>query len=147
MYLVAKRKYMRFELKHNNSLSKSILTDRKKEYNFIFPIAVTYTGTWITTAKNVPLLVKWKILDQWFLAEILDFEMTTFPTDNVLNYASMYDMDEDGELPDDLTQTETILTRLLWGEIDRNKAILLVSAMEDMDIDDVTKNLDEMGMF
>ncbi len=147
MYLVAKRKYMRFELKHNNSLDKSILTDRKKEYNFIFPIAVTYTGKWITTAKNVPLLVKWKILDQWFLAEILDFEMTTFPTDNVLNYASMYDMDEDGELPDDLTQTETILTRLLWGEIDRNKAILLVSAMEDMDIDDVTKNLDEMGMF
>ena len=140
-------KLMRFELKHNNSLNKSILTDCKKEYNFIFPIAVTSTGKWITTAKNVPLLVKWQILDQWFPAEGLDFEMTTFPTDDILNYASMYDMDEDGELPDDLTVTETILTRLLWGEIDRTKAILLVSALEDMEIDDVNTNLEAMGLF
>lgn len=119
----------------------------KKEYNFIFPIAVTSTGKWITTAKNVPLLVKWQILDHWFPTEGLDFELTTFPTYDILNYASMYDMDEDGELPDDLTMTETILTRLLWGEIYRTKAILLVSALEDMEIDVVAHNLDKMGMF
>jgi hypothetical protein len=139
--------HMRFELKHNNSLDKSILTDRKKEYNFVLPIAVTATGKWITTAKNVPLLVKWQILDQWFPAEVADFEMTSIPTDDGLNYASFYDMNEDGDLPDDLTQTEKILTRLLWGSIDRTKAILIVSALEDMEIDDVTKNLDHLGLF
>jgi hypothetical protein len=85
--------------------------------------------------------------DQWFPAEVIDDGMKSMPAEASINYGSLYDLFEKGEIPKDLTPTEIVLTNLLWGDIERNRAILLVSALEDMNIDAVKRNLDNLGMF
>lgn len=81
------------------------------------------------------------------LAEERSDEMSKMPEDDRINYASLYSMREGKSLPDDLTVTESVLTGLLWGEISRTKAVLLVAALENMDTASITGQLDEMGLF
>jgi len=57
------------------------------------------------------------------------------------------DEDDYGVLPDDLTPTELLLTRFLWGEVDMFLTILLVAAVEDMSIEEVSNSLKKMNLF
>lgn len=130
---------MEFELKHNDSrLSREkILTD----YHFPDPTSVKIK-TPIITDKSLLTSVS----DQ-FPDEMPDPEITCAYFPDRINYVSFYGMEEGGELPDDLTPTEILLTKLLWGEADRFMTILLVSAIEDMSIEDATKSLAKMKLF
>ena len=143
---------MKFELKHNNCrLSKEkFLSD----YNFsdLFFLIRTISS---------PIVDK-SILSSFsdmYPEERLDPLITSLPAPDKLNYASLFgiedeDVDEDeyydvGEegLPCDLTQSEMLLTKLLWGEADRFLTILLVAALEDMSIEDVSLSLKKMNLF
>ena len=77
----------------------------------------------------------------------MDIKMKTMPEEASVCYASLYDMDDEGVMPDDLTATETILTKLLWGEISRTRAVLLVAALENMDASLIEEQLDKIGLF
>lgn len=99
---------------------------------------------------------KRKIIDQNLLhrpcrdnsgEEQMDIKMKTMPEEASVCYASLYDMDDEGVMPDDLTATETILTKLLWGEISRTRAVLLVAALENMDASLIEEQLDKIGLF
>lgn len=64
-----------------------------------------------------------------------------------MHFDSLFSLDEGGELPDDQTPTEMLLTRLLWGEVDRYIAVLCVAALEDMSVEDVERSLQKMIFF
>jgi hypothetical protein len=142
---------MDFELKHNNyRLSKEKLLS---EYNFTDVLLIK---------TKIPPVIDNSVLSSFsdlFPEERLDPLITSLPAPDRVNYASLLgiedeEVDEDeyknieeGGLPADLTPTEMLLTKLLWGEADRFLTILLVAALEDMSIEDVSISLRKMNLF
>ncbi len=138
---------MRFELKHNNSLAKSISIYSDSQHYIIMKFDYFKSDNRKKQSRSAVKISKSILNDQWFPAEVIDDGMKSMPAEASINYGSLYDLFEKGEIPKDLTPTEIVLTNLLWGDIERNRAILLVSALEDMNIDAVKRNLDNLGMF
>lgn len=140
-----------FELRHNNSriIKETLMT----QYN-IEDLLVIKTNTTPIVEKSIL-----STFSELYPEEKLDPLITSLPAPDRLNYASMYDIedeevDEDeyynvgeGGLPGDLTQSEMLLTKLLWGEVDKFLTILLVAALEDMSIEDVSTSLRKMNLF
>ena len=142
---------MFFELKHNDfRINKQKLF---AEYNF--------ADSLLNNSTTIPILDK-SILSYFsdmFPEERLDPLITSLPAPDRVNYASMYDIGEeevDEEeydnineegLPNDLTPTEKLLTKLIWGEVDIFLTILLVAAIENMSIEDVSMSLKKMKIF
>lgn len=134
-----KIKCMYFELKHNNSQISS--TELRNEFYVPDHFSLKNRSAVIT---NKTLLVN---LNKRFPEEKPDLQLTSLYTADKVHYVSLFGMDEGGELPDDLTQTEMLLTHLLWGEVDRYIAVLCVAALEDMSVEDVEKSLQKMNLF
>lgn len=77
-------------------------------------------------------------------SEMLDFAMECFPDFSRTDYVSLYGGIKNGVLPNDLTPTERVLTNFIHGRIDRLMAVLLVSALENMAIEDVLTELENL---
>lgn len=70
----------------------------------------------------------------YFPDEILDINMTSLTKEACIDYCTILNYEKEGDLPDDLTQTELILTKVLHGEIHKDYAKLLVCALENMEM-------------
>ncbi|MBK9150352.1 MAG: hypothetical protein IPM26_04855 [Saprospiraceae bacterium] len=84
-------------------------------------------------------------LSETFPEERLDKKIVKLPYARLVNYAVRMEYEDGGELPDDLTVTESILTDVLWGKRDKSIAALLVAALENMDLEDVHHELENLG--
>lgn len=90
-------------------------------------------------------IVKFKAnCKKFFPDEISDFDMICFPEIYNIDYCTLLDYEKDGFLPDDLTHTEIVLTKVLHGEMAKDYACLLVSAIENMDIKEVSDQVDKL---
>lgn len=130
---------MLFELKHNNSMISS--AKLMNEYHVTNLELLKDKSVKITDASLV------NSISMLFPDEVADILISTSSTSDKMHYASLFGLYEEGEWPDDLTPTEMLLTRLLWGEVDRYMAILCVAAMEDMSVEDVNSSLQKMDLF
>jgi hypothetical protein len=130
---------MYFELKHNNSQISS--TELRNEFYVPDHFSLKNRTAVITDKTLLTNLTK------RFPEEKQDLQLISLHSADKVHYVSLFGMHEDGELPDDLTPTEMLLTRLLWGEVDRYIAVLCVAALEDMSVEDVEKSLQKMNLF
>jgi len=130
---------MYFELIRNNSQ----ISSTKLLNEFYVPDLFSLKNR-TTVITDETLLTS---LSKRFPEEKKDTCISSTWTEDKVHYVSLFGMDEGGELPDDLTQTEMLLTHLLWGEVDRFIAVLCVAAIEDMSVEDVEKSLQEMNLF
>jgi len=139
---------MKFGLIHNNSLI------RKEK----FIAEYNYNDIKFIDSNPSPIVDKSLLssLTDLFPDERLDPLITSLPaTDRIPpgffdEYEDEEEEDDDevdyGGLPDDLTPTELLLTRFLWGEVDMFLTILLVAAVEDMSIEEVSNSLKKMNL-
>lgn len=143
---------MKFRLIHNNSLirkEKFIAEYNYKDIKFI-------------VSKTSPIVDKSLLssITDLYPDERLDPLITSLPVSDRIppDFFDEYEDEEDeeeeyeyeddyGGLPDDLTTTELLLTRFLWGEVDMFLTILLVAAVEDMSLEEVSNSLKKMNMF
>ncbi len=140
---------MKFGLIHNNSLI------RKEKYIAEY----NYDNIKLIDSKPSPIVDKSLLssISDLFPDERLDPLITSLPASDRIppDFFDKYEDEEEeendendyGGLPDDLTPTELLLTRFLWGEVDMFLTILLVAAVEDMSIEEVSNSLKKMNLF
>lgn len=76
---------------------------------------------------------------------VIDEGISAIPAPVCIRFASLWGMDEEGELPDDLSPAETVLTNVLWGETDIYRAALLVAGLENMALELVKAEMKNNG--
>jgi hypothetical protein len=138
---------MKFRLEHNDRVEKLDATKFKKKENLMITFRWDTNGQWFPTLKTDFFESMACRTGMFFPDEVTDFDMKAFPEGSRINYAILNGEDTDGELPDDLTVTETVLTEVLWGQRDKDIAVLLVAALENMEIQKVKENFRKLNFF
>ncbi|MCB0659576.1 MAG: hypothetical protein KDC04_01495 [Saprospiraceae bacterium] len=126
---------MQFELIRKDRLEKSVVSKNT-------PFTIHHfkrEGSDLHKVEDLPFLL------HRFPDEELDGEMRRFPSHDKVNYGNIFGMQE-GYMPSDLTPTETILTKMLWGEMDMDYTALLVAGVENMDLEDIYINYKKMKL-
>lgn len=138
---------MRFKLKPKNKLKKKILSKRSKNFQNFLKLNLCPNTGWKKELTDVDDLWFYKLNKFKPIDEVVDIEMTALPDNKKINYAKeIFGFQDEGTLPDDLSISEQILTNLLWGKINKDRAVLLVAAIEDMNIEDVENGIRKLGL-
>jgi hypothetical protein len=138
---------MRFRLEHNDRIEKLNANEFNRKENLMISFKWEQAGGWKSENKVDFFESMTRRIRIWFPDEVTDFDMKAFPEGSRINYAILNGDDTGGELPDDLTVTETVLTEVLWGQRDKDIAVLLVAALENMEIQRVKENFRKLNFF
>ena len=138
---------MRFRLEHNDRIEKLNANEFNRKENIKISFKWEEAAGWKAENKADCFESMTRRIGMCFPDEVTDFDMKVFPEGSRINYAILNGEDTGGDLPDDLTVTETVLTEVLWGQRDKDIAVLLVAALENMEIRKVEENFRKLNFF